>query len=499
MANTIKFVQLLQAKYDNPSFTKDNYTVYFTSDTQRIYKGSTYFSNEVRTTALDKEGLQDAQGIVLNRLYVNATSGAMFIATAIKDGSSVLKNTIVQIGADDSTLEDIANAKETIGTTVAGKIVTTDANGKFQYVDAKASSIGSSSVASYDKLATEKAVRDEIDSLDVAQVGGTGKVITTISEADGKISATAIDLLASAVTRSSASGVSASTVQGAIAELQANIDASNAAQKSYKVVELTSSEIEDLNDANVKEAYKIQVSNNGGAYADVTGSDLIKIYKDSSIVEIYLGTASDTVNQTTGVITKQTADPSDLKQHLCYVYQRANGTYSLTAIDVSKFLSESEFKNGLDVNASGQVSVKKAADSEAFLTIDSNGVKISGVQTAIDTAVATESSRAAASQASLASSLSSYSSATMDAIEAESSRATDAESSLDDKIDGFTVKENDKAEIAWYDMTTGALNASDRFFGSSSFSSTPSSTTLATELGVKNYVQDALSWTIIAD
>lgn len=41
-----------------------------------------------------------------------------------------------------------------------------------------------------------KSIKSAIEALDVAAIGGTGKVITTVSEADGKISATAIDLKA---------------------------------------------------------------------------------------------------------------------------------------------------------------------------------------------------------------------------------------------------------------------------------------------------------------
>lgn len=40
---------------------------------------------------------------------------------------------------------------------------------------------------------TDKAVKAAIDALDVSEIGGAGKVITTISETDGKISATAVD------------------------------------------------------------------------------------------------------------------------------------------------------------------------------------------------------------------------------------------------------------------------------------------------------------------
>lgn len=53
-----------------------------------------------------------------------------------------------------------------------------------------AGSIGATVASENNKAATEKAVRDAINALDVGSVGGNGKFISAISEADGKISAT---------------------------------------------------------------------------------------------------------------------------------------------------------------------------------------------------------------------------------------------------------------------------------------------------------------------
>ena len=134
---------------------------------------------------------------------------------------------------------------------------------------------------------------------------------------------------------------------------------------------------------NVKEAYQLV----GTAGTNVNNGATIKIYKDSSLKEVYLGASTDTIDASTGVITKNTVtDP----QSLNFAYQLADGTYSLVKIDVSKFLSESEFGNGLEV-VSGVVVVKLSADNDAesFLSIGTDGgVKISGVQDAIDEAAA---------------------------------------------------------------------------------------------------------------
>lgn len=77
-----------------------------------------------------------------------------------------------------------------------------------------------------DKIAT---LDDEIEKLDVEGIGGDGKVITKISEKDGLIDATAIDLTASNVSFAAITGdtasvdVDATKVQDAIASLAKSI------------------------------------------------------------------------------------------------------------------------------------------------------------------------------------------------------------------------------------------------------------------------------------
>ena len=120
----------------------------------------------------------------------------MYVATAIAANN----NTIVQIGADETTLTNVSSLLTTIATPAASKVVTTNSSSTFEYTYEVTDSIASSN-ASSTKLATQNAVRSAINDLDVSEVGGTGKVITTISQADGKISATAIDLTSSSVAR----------------------------------------------------------------------------------------------------------------------------------------------------------------------------------------------------------------------------------------------------------------------------------------------------------
>ena len=170
-------------------------------------------------------------------------------------------------------------------------------------------------------------------------------------------------------------------VQNSIAEAKEN-------DLKYTTHKLSETEVTALGDVNVKEAYQIfaytgtwDATENKGTQVGET----IKIYKDSAIKEIYLGSEADTINKTSGKITKVT--PTEANLRLNYAYMKADGTYEMVKIDVANFLRESEFGNGLQVN-SGKVSVKVAEGSEAFLTVDDKGVKLSGVQTAINNAIA---------------------------------------------------------------------------------------------------------------
>ena len=307
---------------------------------------------------------------------------------------------------------------------------------------------------------TVDAIITYIKSLDrAARSNATtdGKVLVTLSEADGLVTETASDLTdvkMGGYSKTSDSGAIASTdtleqafskVENALAadsvrsndqsitvssdatnggkNIEVNVDgttivkdsSSHAIKSNLTVTKLTSTEVDALSDANVKEAYKLIYATDSNRTAI---GDVVKVYKDSALQLVYLGTANDTINTTTGVITEDTSITD--KQSLNFKYLLADGTYSLTKVDVSKFLTQSEFGDGLSVNTStGVVSVNagngleinstsKAVDvkidstSEKVITaygstntqsdvlsVGANGVKVSNIQAAIDAKVGT--------------------------------------------------------------------------------------------------------------
>ena len=172
-------------------------------------------------------------------------------------------------------------------------------------------------------------------------------------------------------------GIEATTAQAAFKELKDKIDDVDGAAKSYKIVEVAEP-------ASTSQAeYKIQEKSANGEWGDVTGSSPIVVPKDNAFVTARLGHTGATVDQETGAITDGAATGAEV---LLIEYKNGEGVYTLVEIPVGDFLRESEFKDGLQVNE-GEVSVKIDSTSETFLTVSNKGVKLSGVQDAINNAV----------------------------------------------------------------------------------------------------------------
>ena len=156
--------------------------------------------------------------------------------------------------------------------------------------------------------------------------------------------------------------MTSTTVEGALFDLAKAVYKTKKDAATYKITKVTTGLA-----TNVKEAYQLVQTVNG--VASNIGVQ-IPIYKDQTLKSVEL---ADTDGNKNG-------------QFLKYTYITAEGKESVVYVDVSKFLVESEFKNGLSVSESGAVSVKIDSASEGFLTVGQSGVKLSGVQNAINAA-----------------------------------------------------------------------------------------------------------------
>ena len=215
--------------------------------------------------------------------------------------------------------------------------------------------------------AAKKGVDDRIDGLDLTAVGGTGKVITTISQENGQVSATAIDLAADNVAYNGKGSILSATtkVNGALEALETAVINNKAAELTYKTRKLNTNELTALTDAaNVKEAYKTVSVDKDGNEQEFTG-DVIKIYKDSSLSGVTF---------------------SDQKLHFTYI--KADGATETVDVDMAELIIETEVENGIQaINHKLSIKLDESNEKE-FLTVGENGLKLSGVQTAINTSLA---------------------------------------------------------------------------------------------------------------
>lgn len=282
---------------------------------------------------------------------------------------------------------------------VSGQVVTTvtQANGKVSETKANLTDIV---MAGYAADTTKTGAIAATDTLEQAFNKLENAVAsTTVTNADGSIVVT--PPTGSATTTDVNVKVDGTTI----------VKSTGGALKAdLKVAKLNASEVTALSDANVKEAYKLIYATDTNRTAI---GDVVKIYKDSALQNVYMGHMDDTLSgqdTTTHESSSSTVVPGTGDDALCFVYQLANGNYKLEAVNVQAFLKETEFKDGLTVDTSNHtVSVKignglelgsAAADgnkpvqvkidstSESFLTVGENGVKLSGVQNAIDSAKA---------------------------------------------------------------------------------------------------------------
>ena len=267
----------------------------------------------------------------------------------------------------------------------------------------------------------------------VAAISGTGQAITAISQSNGTVSAVAGDIAAEHVTVvDGGDKFTATTVEGVLAEIDAAYktadtaliggasDSANtlgeieaiinnivAGEKTYSIIEKT----ESL-PTNVLKRYKLQQT--VGETSTEVGEN-IDIYKDSTLK------SAEFTNQ-----------------NLILTYILADGTESAVTIDMSSIIIETEVENGIQaIDHKLSIKLDTTGDDTGdgkFLTVGANGLKLDGVTDAI-------------------------SSATEDAVNALDSTVTGSTSGshitisieeLDGKLaqSGLTIQENDIASAS---------------------------------------------------
>lgn len=375
-----------------------------------------YATHEAALTAIDQMAVNLHDGELWVATYGTSPNAKSILALKRTDGLTVFDNdassaTITAvINALDATVKDgldsVDDTQVAEGKHVGVKVVETD--GKLVSISvvendiASAALLGTTSDTSSNQTAfgyIAKEVADRtaaIQALDYTDSAVAKKFVTSVSETNGVISVSRgevtsadkivevsgstdgnIDLAvnvdgttivktggklalgtvpAEKVSVAEGTGLIATNAQNAFKELKSAIDDVEGAAKSYTIVKQT-----DGLDSKVREQYRLQQT--VGSTTEFVG-DTIQIYKDSSLKEVKLQ-----------------------DQNLMFTYILDDGTETTLPVNVSTFLAESEFKAGLEVNGDGQVSVKVDANSESFLTVGANGLKLDGVSNAITNAI----------------------------------------------------------------------------------------------------------------
>lgn len=173
----------------------------------------------------------------------------------------------------------------------------------------------------------------------------------------------------------------------------------------------------DASDSTIAASYKLIDKDNA------QHGVVIDIPKDQSIKDIEMSTLDATLDSD-GMIVDGTGTTA-----LCISYILADGSYKIAHLDYQKFLEETEFSQGLEV-VNHKIQVKLDTTSESFLTISEDGIKLSGVQDAIDV----EKTRAEAAENTLKELINSNNTTVTDSIAEEKAAREKADSELTTKI-----------------------------------------------------------------
>lgn len=224
-----------------------------------------------------------------------------------------------------------------------------------------------------------KSISDALANLKNEDAAADGEFVTEVKEENGivtvKRKAVAADKVsATPITASDDKvAVAGNNVAAQIASLAGTLKGVQNNAAKYEVVKLDDTEIQALTDddkANIKEAYKV-ISYTGDFETATDKTQVgatIKIYKDGNLKDAKLGTGEDA-------------------QKLILTYIKADGQEDTVKVDFAAIAFNTEFKDGLIVDANGEVKVKLADGNESFLEVGTSGLKLSGVQDAIDDAV----------------------------------------------------------------------------------------------------------------
>lgn len=146
-------------------------------------------------------------------------------------------------------------------------------------------------------------------------------------------------------------------------------------QQLDKIKNLALTEIDPI-DTNTYKSYQLKSDDN------VFGTT-INIPKDRFIKQVTLGYDNATIDESTGIITIGTGLS---KEYLLFSVALESGSYELVSINLTNFLTEKDYSDGLEV-IDTKLKVKVDTNSEEYLKVTNNGIKVEGINTKVSDTV----------------------------------------------------------------------------------------------------------------
>ena len=349
--------------------------------------------------------------------YTGVTTGTGVYVTNVTEANGIVSATTATL-PDASTVS--GDSKVVIDVTQdKGAITATAANLTGVKLDGYAEAAATGDVASTDTLGEALGkLQKTIHEMDKDADAVAGQVVTTVSEADGKVTETKANVkdlqLGGYVKDTGATGdiASTDTINAALSKLENKSNAITIANADGSINVTTAATGTDIN-VNIKSGEHVLAKDGGnGIYTDL---DFVKITSGlpETIKERYQLLATDDsqigvnidVPKDSHIVSINYITTGEHAQNLEYVYVDVSGNTQTTYVDMSELVLETEFASGVTVTdhiAHGVVdptSEKVAltydaqgasATTGSVLTVDANGFKVSNVQTAIDAKVAAE-------------------------------------------------------------------------------------------------------------
>lgn len=207
-------------------------------------------------------------------------------------------------------------------------------------------------------------ITNAINDLDVTAITETGKAIVSVSQVDGKVSATAGTVAAEYVTiADTANTFTAGTVEGALAEINTKIDKAVTAD-----TKVTLESVDGASGDTFVKAYTIKQGTREVGKINIP-KDLV-VTSGSVVKGNWVGGNFTENSGGTGTALK------------LVIANQAAPVYINTLDLVDVYTGE----NGINISDTNVVSIKLDTNTEGFLTVDADGLKLSGVQTAINKA-----------------------------------------------------------------------------------------------------------------